>query len=87
MFQLHEKIMLVDDEEGIVAIMKNYFEMHGYQVVTAYSGQEALKKMSCMPDLVLLDINMPDLDGLAVCQNIRGYKSRWKRLRMPLPAL
>lgn len=70
---MNEKIMLVDDEKGIVAIMKNYFEMSGYQVVTAYTGQEALKKMSCQPDIVLLDINMPDMDGLTVCQNIRKH--------------
>jgi len=72
-FKLQEKIMLVDDEEGIVTIMKNYFELYGYQVIPAYSGQEALKKMSCMPDIVLLDINMPEMDGLTVCQNIRKY--------------
>ena len=70
---MNEKIMLVDDEKGIVAVMKNYFEMSGYQVITAYSGQEALKKMSCLPDIVLLDINMPDMDGLTVCQSIREY--------------
>jgi DNA-binding response OmpR family regulator len=70
---VNEKIMLVDDEKGVVAVMKNYFETSGYQVITAYSGQEALKKMSCEPDIVLLDINMPDMDGLTVCQNIREY--------------
>lgn len=70
---MNEKIMLIDDEKGIVAVMKNYFEMSGYQVITAYNGQEALKKMSCQPDIVLLDINMPDMDGLTVCQNIREY--------------
>lgn len=70
---MNEKIMLVDDEKGIVAVMKNYFEMSGYQVITAYSGQEALKKMSYLPDIVLLDINMPDMDGLTVCQSIREY--------------
>lgn len=70
---MNEKVMLVDDEKGVVTLMKNYFEMSGYQVITAYSGQEALKKMSCLPDIVLLDINMPDMDGLMVCQNIREY--------------
>lgn len=70
---MNEKIMLVDDEKGAVTLMKNYFEMSGYQVITAYSGQEALKKMSYLPDIVLLDINMPDMDGLTVCQNIREY--------------
>lgn len=54
-------------------VMKNYFEMSGYQVITAYSGQEALKKMSCLPDIILLDINMPDMDGVTVCENIREY--------------
>lgn len=68
-----EKIMLVDDEKGIVAIMQNYFEMAGFQVITAYSGKEALKKISCQPDIILLDINMPDIDGLAVCQSIREH--------------
>ena len=70
---MNEKIKLVDDEKGIVAVMKNYFEMSGYQVITAYSGQEALKKMSYLPDIILLDINMPDMDGLTVCENIREY--------------
>lgn len=67
------KIMLIDDEKGVVAVMKNYFEMSGYQVVTAYSGQEALKKMTVQPDLILLDINMPEMDGLAVCEKIREH--------------
>lgn len=70
---MNEKIMVVDDEKGVVTIMKKYFEMSGYQVIIAYSGQEALKKMSCLPDIVLLDINMPDMDGLTVCQSIREY--------------
>lgn len=70
---MNEKIMVVDDEKGVVTIMKKYFKMSDYQVITAYSGQEALKKMSCLPDIVLLDINMPDMDGLTVCQSIREY--------------
>lgn len=68
-----EKIMLVDDEEGIVAIMQNYFKMAGFQVITAYSGKEALRKIICRPDIVLLDINMPDINGLTVCQRIREH--------------
>ena len=72
---MNEKIMLVDDEKGVVTVMKNYFEMSGYQVITAYSGQEALKKMSCLPDIVLLDINMPGIDGMEVCMRIRDFVS------------
>ena len=72
---MSQKILLVDDEKGIVTVMKNYFELSGYQVLTAYNGQEALKKLSAMPDLILLDINMPDTDGLTVCRNIREHLS------------
>lgn len=67
------KILLVDDEKGVVDMMKDYFELSGYQVMTAYSGAEALKKIQLQPDIILLDINMPDIDGLAVCQNIREH--------------
>ncbi|WP_110461302.1 response regulator transcription factor [Ruminiclostridium sufflavum] len=67
------KILLVDDEKGIVTMMKSYFEMSGYQVFTAYDGKEALQKASNHPDIVLLDINMPEIDGLTVCRQIREH--------------
>lgn len=70
---MSKKILLADDEKGIVTIMKNYFEMAGYQVFTAYSGQEAMERLSCRPDLILLDVNMPDMDGFRVCEKIREY--------------
>ena len=70
---MNKKIMLVDDEPGIIAVMKNYFEMAGYQVIIAYDGKEAMKKLSQSPDIVLLDINMPGMDGLTVCANIRDH--------------
>lgn len=65
--------MVVDDEPGIVAVVQSYFEAAGYQVITAYSGSDAMKKLTHTPDIVLLDINMPDIDGLTVCQSIREY--------------
>lgn len=70
---MSQKLLIVDDEPGIVAVVQNYFEMAGYLVITAYNGKDALKKLSQAPDIVLLDINMPDMDGLTVCQNIRKY--------------
>jgi DNA-binding response OmpR family regulator len=70
-----KKILLVDDERGIVAMLKNYFEMQGYQAYTALNGKEALEKTTCQPDIILLDINMPEIDGLTVCQRIREHIS------------
>ena len=67
-----QKLLIVDDERGIVDMMADYFAPR-YQVYTACSGTEALQKVSACPDLILLDINMPDLDGLAVCRKIRSY--------------
>lgn len=72
---MNEKIMIVDDEKGVVDMLKSYFEMHSYQVFPAYSGAEALKQAARHPDLVLLDINMPGMDGLTVCEKIRGHIS------------
>lgn len=66
-----QRILVVDDEEGIVLLLKDYFELQGYEVVTAGGGVEALEKICCNPDMILLDINMPDLDGLSVCREIR----------------
>ena len=66
------KILIADDEEGIVCLLQDYFEMQGYEVITARGGVEALEKVSKMPDIILLDINMPDLDGLEVCRKNSG---------------
>lgn len=69
------KILLVDDEKGIIALMKSYFELAGYQVYTAYDGKEAVQKATLQPDIILLDINMPGMDGLTVCHRIREHIS------------
>lgn len=69
---MEHKLLIVDDERGVTDMLAAYFAPH-YEVWTATSGQEALEKAQRGPDLVLLDINMPGLDGLAVCQRIRTY--------------
>lgn len=71
---MQQKILIVDDEPGIVEMMKSYFEKQ-YEVLTACNGKEALLKAVLHPDLILLDINMPDLDGLTICRRIRDYIS------------
>jgi len=70
---MNNKILVVDDEKGIVTVLKNYFEMKGYEVYTAFDGSEALEKVSQQPDIILLDITMPKMDGLTVCQQIREH--------------
>lgn len=72
---MSQKILIVDDEPGIVDMLKAYFEMQSFQVYTASNGEDALKKAAQNPDIVLLDINMPGMDGLAVCEKIRDYIS------------
>lgn len=72
---MNEKILVVDDEKGIVDMLRSYFEMSDYQVYTALNGEEALQKVSAHPDLVLLDINMKGMDGFTVCEKIREHIS------------
>ena len=69
---MRQRLLIVDDEKGIVDMMAGYFAPQ-YDVLTACSGQEALQKVSAGPDLILLDINMPGLDGITVCREIREY--------------
>jgi len=69
------KILVVDDEVEIVNVIKKYFVLNGYDVLSATGGQEALSKLNMQPDVILLDINMPDIDGLTLCKNIRGFVS------------
>lgn len=69
------KILFVDDEEDILRVLKDYFEVQGYLIYTASSGYEALEKLELKPDIVLLDINMPRMDGFELCQKIREYVS------------
>ena len=69
---MKQKLLIVDDERGIVDMMRDYFSPQ-YQVLTAGSGQEAVRQAEQQPDLILLDINMPGMDGLTVCQTIRDH--------------
>jgi two-component system, OmpR family, KDP operon response regulator KdpE len=66
-------ILVVDDEPQIRRVMRATLTAHGYAIVEARDGQEALEKMrSERPDLVILDVNMPVMDGLETCRAIRG---------------
>ncbi|MDE7113693.1 MAG: response regulator transcription factor, partial [Acetatifactor sp.] len=69
------KILIVDDEPDVVSLLKDYFELGGYETYTACDGEEALERIRIKPDLILLDVNMPRMDGLSVCQRIRDHVS------------
>lgn len=69
---MSNKILVVDDEENIVELVKFNLENEGYQVITAYDGEEALKKVEEVhPNLIILDLMLPKLDGFDVCRQIR----------------
>lgn len=68
-------LLIADDEPDIVNMLKDYFCQKGYEILTALSGNDALKMAQRQPDLILLDISMPDLDGLEVCKRIRKLVS------------
>lgn len=69
------KILVVDDEKNILKLYKAEFEGEGYNVITASSGKEALDLVeSENPDLVTLDILMPDMDGIQVLRQMKEKK-------------
>ena len=66
------KILLVDDEEDILEILKYNLKKENYEIETARDGNEAIEKAhSFKPDLIVLDIMMPDMDGIEVCTRLR----------------
>lgn len=69
------KILIVDDEADLRKLLADYFEINGYFAMTAKNGNEALQQIENQPDLVLLDINMPELNGLELCRKIRHFVS------------
>ena len=69
---MQKKILLVEDDADLVELLRFNLKKAGYRVGTAADGIEALKKArSLKPDLILLDLMLPELDGLAVCETLR----------------
>ncbi|ADP33399.1 response regulator transcription factor [Bacillus atrophaeus] len=72
---MSKKILVVDDEESIVTLLQYNLERSGYEVVTASDGEEALKQAETeKPDLIVLDLMLPKLDGIEVCKQLRQQK-------------
>lgn len=72
----HKKVLIVDDEPDTLELVKLVLESGGFETVLAASGKEALNELEASkPDLVLLDIMMPDMDGWEVFRKIKEYNA------------
>ena len=66
------RVLVVDDDENIVKLVAMYLEKDGYRVEAAHDGREALVQFRrSKPDIVILDLMLPEIDGLDVCRTIR----------------
>lgn len=74
-----KKILVVDDEKYILRVVKLNLKRFGYEVFTARNGEEAIKSaVENFPDLILLDVMMPILDGFKVCEKLKANESTSK---------
>ena len=82
-----KKILLIDDEQDILEILSYNLEKEGYEVYTASNGNEGIEKAKqIIPDLILLDVMMPEKDGIETCQDLRKIKELQKTLIVFLSA-
>ncbi len=73
---MNNKILIVDDERNIVELIRLYLEKEGFGAICAYSGNEAIEQFKSQnPDLIILDIMLPETDGWQVCREIRKTSS------------
>ncbi len=81
-----KRILVVDDEMGARVLIGTFLDRGGFEVVKAKNGKEALTLMEegPLPDLVIMDVMMPEMDGITLCRNIR---SRFPNNLMPLLVL
>ena len=73
--KMGKKILIIDDDQELLKMLQTYFEMKGYRISTARDGVQGLKMAEENPDIILLDINMPRIDGIEVCRRIRDKVS------------
>ncbi len=67
------KIMVADDDRDMVDLLSYWLKGHGYDVIRAFDGEQAVKRWrETLPDLVILDVQMPKLDGFEVCRQMRS---------------
>ncbi|MBP1679199.1 MAG: DNA-binding response regulator, partial [Bacteroidetes bacterium] len=69
---MKKKVLVVDDERDIVDLIRYNLTKEGFEVAAAYNGKEALEKAAALPDLIILDLMMPVLDGFETCKRIKA---------------
>lgn len=66
------RVLIVEDEEKIAEVIKSYMEKEGFEAFAAYNGKDAMERFkACKPDLVILDLMLPDISGEEICRQIR----------------
>lgn len=66
-----EKILIIEDDEDIRDILRVYLEGQAYEIWESENGAEAMEQLIKQPDLIILDLMLPDIDGLSICKSIR----------------
>lgn len=68
----NKRLLLIDDDPNLILLVKDYLEFRGYEVITAGNGREALEVLEQeMPDMIICDVMMPEMDGIAFVQHVR----------------
>lgn len=67
-----KKLLLIDDDPNLILLVKDYLEFHGYEVLTASNGREALVILEAdIPDMIICDVMMPEMDGYSLVKSVR----------------
>lgn len=70
---MNEKVLLIDDDSGLLTLLRLGLEREGFEVTTADNGKEGLRRAyEIRPDVIILDVSMPEMDGWATCQRLRS---------------
>ncbi len=79
---MHPKILIVEDDLSINTALQFLMEQYGYEVLTATNGEDAIEAvMKYLPDLILLDVMLPGIDGYEVCEIIR-LNPKWQKTKI-----
>lgn len=74
--KIREKILIVEDEKAISHFISSILNTHGYETLLALNGSEAFSMISsCCPDLIILDLGLPDMDGMEILEELRSWSS------------